>query len=51
MAEYEVISNVRHRLNIDNVTNKFYAVSTNWPAQRALTGSSRNFLLTALAAF
>lgn len=51
MAEYEVTANVRLRLNIDNVTNEFYAVSTNWPVQRALTGPSRNFLLTALAAF
>lgn len=51
MAEYEVTQTIRVRLNIDNVTNEFYAVSTNWPAQRALLGAGRNFLLTTLVQF
>ncbi len=51
MAEYEVTPALRLRVNVDNITNEFYAVSTNWPAQRVLLGPGRNFLLTAVAAF
>lgn len=51
MAEYEVTENFRVRLNIDNITNEFNAISTNWSAQRVLLGPSRNFLLSAVANF
>ncbi len=51
MVEYEVMRNLSVRLNVDNIANNLYAVSTNWPAQRVLTGPGRNFLLSALARF
>lgn len=35
------------RLNVQNLTDELYAVSTNWAAQRVLLGPSRSFLLSA----
>lgn len=47
MASYAVSENLVVRLNIDNVTDEHYAVSTNWPAQRVFLGAPRSYLLTA----
>lgn len=47
MAAYEVGSKLTLRLNVDNLTDELYAVSTNWAAQRVFLGSSRAFLLSA----
>ncbi len=47
MATYDVSPNVRLRFNIDNVTNKLYASSVNWSAQRAFIGAPRTYLLSA----
>ncbi len=47
MASYMVSKNLVLRLNIDNVTDELYAVSSNWPAQRVLLGAPRSYLLTA----
>ncbi len=47
MASYELTQNVRLRLNIDNVTDKTYASSLNWGAQRAFLGAPRTFLVSA----
>jgi catecholate siderophore receptor len=51
MAEYQATPNILVRLNIDNVTDELYAVSTNWPAQRVLLGPPRTFLLSASVTF
>jgi len=51
MLEYGVTENVSVRLNVDNVTNELYAVSTNWPVQRVLLGPTRNFLLSTQVKF
>ncbi|MCW5603406.1 MAG: TonB-dependent siderophore receptor [Burkholderiales bacterium] len=47
MAAYEVNRNLTLRLNLDNVTDKLYAVSTNWSAQRVQLGAPRTLLLSA----
>lgn len=47
MAAYELSPNVRLRLNVDNVTDKLYASSLNWSANRAFLGAPRSFLLSA----
>lgn len=44
---YDVGSKLSLRLNVDNITDELYAVSSNWPAQRVLLGTSRAFLLSA----
>jgi len=46
MLEYELTPNATVRLNVDNLTDEFYAVSTNWSAQRVSLGSARSFLLS-----
>jgi catecholate siderophore receptor len=46
MGNYEVSDNVSVRLNIDNVANAKYAVSTNWPGTRASLGPSRSFVIS-----
>ncbi len=46
MVSYDVTENATLRLNVDNITDEFYAVSTNWSAQRVNIGSSRAFLLS-----
>lgn len=43
MASYDLTENVELRLNIDNVFNEEYALSTNWPGQRVLLGPPRTF--------
>jgi len=51
VVSYALNDNIDLRLNIDNVTDELYAVSTNWPAQRALIGPSRSFMFTIAADF
>lgn len=46
LIEYEITENAIVRLNINNVTDELYAVSTNWPAQRVLLGPPRSFMLS-----
>jgi len=38
--------NINLRLNVDNITDKKYAVSSNWNGWRASLGASRSFLLS-----
>lgn len=47
IATYDVNQSVSLRLNVQNLADEFYAVSTNWPGQRVLLGASRSFLLSA----
>lgn len=47
MVSYEVNRHLTLRLNIDNLTDEFYAASANWNARRVITGPSRSFLLSA----
>lgn len=46
MLAYDLSDNATLRLNIDNITDEFYAVSTNWSAQRVLLGPPRAFLVS-----
>ncbi|MFT4091072.1 MAG: TonB-dependent receptor [Asticcacaulis sp.] len=46
MAQYDVNPNIAVRLNVDNVTDKFYAQSLNWSVQRGTPGAGRSALLT-----
>ncbi len=48
---YEVNKNLTLRLNIDNIADKTYAVSTNWSARRVQLGAPRTFMLCADLAF
>jgi len=43
---YELTENINLRLNVDNITDKKYAVTTNWNGSRASLGASRSFLLS-----
>lgn len=47
MASWAFNESVSLRLNVDNVTDKFYATSANWPMTRAFVGPSRSYLLSA----
>ena len=47
IATYDVSPSVALRLNVQNLSDELYAVSTNWPGQRVLLGPSRAFLLSA----
>ncbi len=46
MASYEVYKGVDLRLNIDNIADEKYAVSTNWAASRATLGTSRTYRIS-----
>ncbi|MGD9536214.1 MAG: TonB-dependent receptor [Alphaproteobacteria bacterium] len=46
IASYEVTENIEVRLNVDNITDEEYAVSSNWPGSRVQLGGSRTFLLS-----
>ena len=46
MLAYEVTENITVRLNVDNIFNKQYAVSTDWNGSRATLGAPRTFLIT-----
>lgn len=47
VASYDVLPQLTLRLNIDNLTDELYAVSSNWAAQRVTLGAPRAFLLSA----
>lgn len=47
MLAYDVTENIDVRLNVDNVANKKYAVTTNWNGSRATLGAPRSWLLSA----
>lgn len=47
MLSYPVNQNLSLRLNVDNVTDRTYAVAANWPVARAQLGTSRAYLLSA----
>lgn len=47
MASYAVNRNLTLRLNVDNVGDKLYAVSSNWPGTRVALGAPRTFLVSA----
>jgi catecholate siderophore receptor len=51
VAAYEVNRNLTLRLNIDNVTDEFYAASSNWNGSRVSLGAARSFLLSAEVSF
>lgn len=46
LIEYQLTPEASIRLNVDNVTDEFYAVSTNWAARRATLGPGRSFVLS-----
>jgi catecholate siderophore receptor len=43
MASYDITDNIDLQFNIDNLFDEEYAVTTNWPVQRATLGASRTF--------
>lgn len=47
LLAYDLTENIDVRLNIDNIANKKYAISTNWPGSRASLGAPRTWLLSA----
>ncbi|MFC3713002.1 TonB-dependent receptor [Sphingoaurantiacus capsulatus] len=47
LLSYPVTENIDLRLNIDNVFNKKYALTTNWNGSRASLGAPRSWLLSA----
>jgi catecholate siderophore receptor len=51
MAAYTVNSRLTLRFNVDNLTNEFYAVSSNWGAHRVSLGPARSFLLSTDVSF
>jgi len=46
MVSYDLTDSVELRFNVDNVFNETYAVSTNWPGQRAQLGDPRVYRLS-----
>jgi catecholate siderophore receptor len=46
IVEYDVRPDISLRLNVDNITDEFHAVSTNWGASRVTLGAGRSYLLT-----
>ncbi|YCM45417.1 TonB-dependent siderophore receptor [Verrucomicrobiaceae bacterium 227] len=47
LASYELTEDITLRLNVDNVFDEVYAVSTNWGASRAFLGAPRTFTISA----
>lgn len=47
VASYAFNENVSLRLNVDNVGDKVYATSGNWPMTRVFLGAPRSYLLSA----
>jgi len=43
MASYAIRPDIEARFNVDNVTNRLYAVSTNWNGTRAALGIPRTY--------
>jgi len=46
MASYEVYKDVHIRFNVDNVFDKFHAVTTNWNGTRATLGAPRTYRIS-----
>ncbi|MGG5872416.1 TonB-dependent receptor [Pseudomonas peli] len=46
MASYEVNPNLDVRVNLDNLTDEEYAISTNWNGRRAMLGDPRTLTLS-----
>ena len=46
MASYDLTDYVTLRLNVDNVFDETYAVSTNWPGMRATLGDPRTYRIS-----
>jgi len=46
VVSYALTDNATVRLNVDNITDEYHAVSTNWAARRVLLGAPRSYLLT-----
>lgn len=51
VLSYEVTRSVNVRLNVDNVSDEFYAASSNWNGSRVAVGSPRAYLLSIDASF
>lgn len=47
LLSYDVTENIDVRLNVDNIANKKYALSTNWNGSRATLGAPRTWLVSA----
>ncbi|WP_260582291.1 TonB-dependent receptor domain-containing protein [Sphingopyxis sp. PET50] len=47
MISYDVTENIDIRLNIDNIANEKYALTTNWNGTRASLGAPRSYLISA----
>ncbi len=47
LLTYQINERLTLRINVDNVTDKFYALSSNWNGSRVFTGSPRACLLSA----
>lgn len=47
LLAYDVTENIDLRLNVDNIANKKYAMTTNWNGSRASLGAPRTWLLSA----
>jgi catecholate siderophore receptor len=47
MTSYKINENVTVRLNIDNVFDELYAVSSNWGGTRAILGAPRTYTISA----
>lgn len=44
---YDITENIELRLNVDNIANKKYAVTTNWNGSRASLGAPRTYMISA----
>ncbi len=51
MLGYELTDAIELRLNVDNVTNEKYAVTTNWNGSRATLGTPRAYVVSAAFSF
>lgn len=47
MLTYDLTDNIDIRLNIDNIANEKYALTTNWNGTRASLGAPRSYLVSA----
>lgn len=47
MTSYKINENVTVRLNVDNVFDELYAVSSNWGGTRAILGAPRTYTISA----
>ncbi|MFT4177186.1 MAG: TonB-dependent siderophore receptor [Luteolibacter sp.] len=47
LTSYKINENITIRLNVDNVFDELYAVSTNWAGNRSLLGAPRTYTISA----